>query len=139
MCGSISSFSFVFFDPKNEKRLLMQSEHATSDGFFFDLRIRWPKWSDFGPTSDDLGHQIFKSKNGMVSLNSRSCPRQQAAAERSMSSMATQLYSDGASRPTRGRRAARLSMARLQSTGAGSGQATKRSALDAHLSVETHS
>ena len=26
----------------------------------FDLRIRWPKSSDFGPKSDDLGHQIFE-------------------------------------------------------------------------------
>ena len=45
----------------------MQSGDAKSDGFFFDLRIRWPESSDFGPKSDGLGHQIFKPKLGMVS------------------------------------------------------------------------
>ena len=38
-----------------------------SDRIFFDLRTRWPKSSDFGPKPDDLGHQILKSENGMVS------------------------------------------------------------------------
>ena len=55
-----------------------------------------------------------------------------------MSWMVTQLYSDVASRPTLGRRAARLSAARLQSAGAGSGEDTKRSALSAHLSMDTY-
>ena len=55
------------------------------------------------------------------SLKSRCYPQQQAAAERSMSRMVTQLHSDVASRPTHNRRAARLSVARLQSAGAGSG------------------
>ena len=45
----------------------MQSEYAKSDRKFFDLRIRRPKSSDFRPKSDDLGRQIFRSKNGMVS------------------------------------------------------------------------
>ena len=36
-------------------------------GFFFDLRIRRPKSSDFGPKSDDLGQQVLKSKDGMLS------------------------------------------------------------------------
>ena len=66
LCGSISSFRFLFLDAKN-KHLLLQSEYAKSDQFFLDLRIRWPKSSDFGPKSDDRGHQLFKSKNGMVS------------------------------------------------------------------------
>ena len=43
-----------------------------------------------------------------------------------MSWMVTQLYSDVASRPTRGRS---LSVTRLQSVGAGSGLETNRSAL----------
>ena len=55
-----------------------------------------------------------------------------------MSWIVTQRYIDVAARPTRGRRAARLSMARLQLAGAGSGVETKRSALGAHLSVDTH-
>ena len=45
----------------------MHSEYARSNRILFDLRNRWPKSSDFGPKSDDLGHQIFESKNGMVS------------------------------------------------------------------------
>ena len=48
--------------------LIIQFEYAKSS-FFFDLRIRWPKSSDFGPKSDDLDHHIFKSKNGMVSTS----------------------------------------------------------------------
>ena len=52
---------------RSQNHLLMQSEYAKSDRNFFDLRIRWPKSSDFGPKFDDLGHQIFESKNGMVS------------------------------------------------------------------------
>ena len=51
--------------------------------------------------------------------------------------MVTQLYGDVASRPTRCRRTACLSVARLQSAGAGSSLDTKRSALGAHLSVDT--
>ena len=51
----------------------------------------------------------------------------------------TQLYSDAASRPTRGRRAARLSVARLQSAAAASGLETKRSALGGYLSIDTYS
>ena len=47
--------------------LLTHFEYANSDRESFDLRIRWPKSSDFGPKSDDLGHQIFKSKKGMGS------------------------------------------------------------------------
>ena len=68
------------------------------------------------------------------SLNSTYYPRQQAAAERSMSWMVTKLDSDVASRPTRSRRAERLSVARpQQSVGAGSGLDTNRSAHGAHL------
>ena len=45
------------------------------------------------------------------SLNPICSPRQQTAAERSMSWMVTQLYSVVASRPTRGQRGAHLSVA----------------------------
>ena len=55
-----------------------------------------------------------------------------------MSWMVTQLYSDVASRPTCSRRTTPLSVARLQSAGAGSGLETKRSALGADLSVDTY-
>ena len=54
--------------------------------------------------------------------------------------MVTQLDSDIASYPTRSRRAARLSLARLQqSAGAGSGLESKRSTLGAYLSVDSYS
>ena len=45
----------------------MQSECAKSDRKKIDLRILWPKSSDFEPKSDDLGDEIFKSKNGVAS------------------------------------------------------------------------
>ena len=44
--------------------LLMQSDFATSDRIKSDMRIRWPKSSDFGIKSDDPTHRIIKSKNG---------------------------------------------------------------------------
>ena len=45
--------------------LLTQAHFAKSDGIKSDLRIRWPKSSDFGPKSDDSTHRILKSKNGI--------------------------------------------------------------------------
>ena len=98
--------------------------------------IRQSASSDFCPKPDDWGINFFNRKMAW-SLNSICYPRQRAAAE-SMSWMMTQLCSDVASRPTRSRRATRLSVARLQSTGAGSGLETKRPALGAHLSVDTY-
>lgn len=56
-----------------------------------------------------------------------------------MSWMLTPLDSNLASRPTRNRRAAGLSVARQQSTGTGSGLGTKKSTLDMHLFVDTYS
>ena len=78
-CGGIFRFFFfIFFRPfimlsdsellicifRSEKKmgLLMQSK---LDGIKSDLRIRWPKSSDFGPKSDDSTHGIIKSKNGI--------------------------------------------------------------------------
>ena len=55
-----------------------------------------------------------------------------------MNWMVTQLYSDVASRPTLGRRAACPSMVRLQSPGSGSGLETKRITLGTQLSVNTY-
>ena len=52
---------------RSEKRmgLIMQSDFAKSDGLKSDLRIRWPKSSDFCPKSDDSTDWIIKSKNGI--------------------------------------------------------------------------
>ena len=60
--SELQTFNFRF-----EKRtsLLMQSDIAKSDGIKSDLRIRWPKSSDFGPKADYSAHRILKSKNGI--------------------------------------------------------------------------
>ena len=52
---------------RSEKRigLHMQSDFATSDGIKSDLRIGWPKSSDFGRKADDYTHRIIKSKNAI--------------------------------------------------------------------------
>ena len=70
----------------------MQSEYAKSDRFFFFfyLRNRWRKSSDFGRKSDDLSHQIFKQKNGMVSKF------EMLSATASISRMTDELDSDTA-------------------------------------------
>ena len=56
-----------------------------------------------------------------------------------MNWIVTQLDGDVATHRTHSRRAASLSEARLESAGTGSGLETKRSALGAHLSVDTYS
>ena len=60
-----SDFDLLIFIFRSEKKmgLLMQSDFAKSDGIKSDLRIRWPKSSDFGPKSDDSTHRILKSIN----------------------------------------------------------------------------
>ena len=62
-----SDSELLIFIFRSEKKmgLLMQSDFAKSDGIKSDLRIRWPKSSDFGPKSDDSTHRIIKSKNGI--------------------------------------------------------------------------
>ena len=62
-----SDFELQIFIFRSEKRIgpLMQSDSAKSDGTKSDLRIRWPKPSDFGPKSDDWAHRILISKNGI--------------------------------------------------------------------------
>ena len=54
----------IIFRSEKWISLLMQSDIAKSDGRKSDLRIRWPKSSDFGPKPDDSAHRI-KSKNGI--------------------------------------------------------------------------
>ena len=79
------------------------------------------------------------------SLSSSCYPRQHAEEEeRSMGWMVAQLCSGVASCPTRRRRAVCLSVARLQSAGAGSGLETKRSEVGAqiflgHVFVDSYS
>ena len=61
-----SDSELLIFIFRSEKKmgLLMQSDFAKSDRIKLDLKIRWPKSSDFGPKSDDWTHRIIKSKNG---------------------------------------------------------------------------
>ena len=62
---SDSELLILIFRSEKKMGLLMQSDFAKSDGIKSDLRIRWPKSSDFGPKSDDSTHRIIKSKNGI--------------------------------------------------------------------------
>ena len=96
-----------------------------------------PKYAKFdgNPKSDDSGHQVFDLKNGMVfkfEILSTMVSSSRTIDE-------TQLCSEVASRPRRGRWVARLSVARLQSSGAGSGLESEGRALGAHLSGDTDS
>ena len=63
-----SDSELLIFIIRSAKRmdLLMQSDLAKSDGIESDLRIPWPKSSDFGPKFDDSTRLIIKSK--MVSV-----------------------------------------------------------------------
>ena len=62
---SDSGLLILIFRSEKKMGLLMKSDFAKSDGLKSDLRIRWPKSSDFGPKSADLTHGIIKSKNGI--------------------------------------------------------------------------
>ena len=62
---SDSELLILIFRSEKRMGLLTQSDFAKSDGIKSDLRIRWPKLSDFGPNSDDSAHRIIKSKNGV--------------------------------------------------------------------------
>ena len=126
------------FDLENESTCLCSpntSKYAKSDRNFFDLRIRWPKSSGVGPKSGDLGHQIFESKNGMVSKfkmlsttasSSRAIDELDGDTAGWRSWVAPDAQSAGGA-SLRGQ------------TGAGSGLDIKRSALGAHLSVDMYS
>ena len=60
-----SELLILDFDLKKGWACCMRSDFAKSDEVKSDLRIRWPKSSDFGPKSDDLTHRVIKSKNGI--------------------------------------------------------------------------
>ena len=62
---SDSELLIFIFRSEKHMGLLMQSDFAKSDGIKSDLRIRWPKSSDFGPKANDSTHRILKSKNGI--------------------------------------------------------------------------
>ena len=62
---SASELLIFIFRSEKKMGLLMQSDFAKSDGIKSDLRIRWPKSSDFGTKSDDSTRRILKSKNGI--------------------------------------------------------------------------
>ena len=59
---SDSELKIITFRSDERIDPLMQSDIAKSDGAKPDLRIRWPKSSDFGPKSIDSAHRILKSK-----------------------------------------------------------------------------
>ena len=61
---SDSELLIFIFRSEQKMGLLMQTDFAKPDGIKSDLRIPWPKSSDFGPKSDDSTHRIIKSKNG---------------------------------------------------------------------------
>ena len=61
---SDSELLISIFRSEKKLGLLMPTDFAKSDGIKSDLRIRWPKPSDFGPKSDDSTHRVIKSKNG---------------------------------------------------------------------------
>ena len=65
-----SASELLIFIFRSEKRmgLLMQSDFAKCDGIKSDLRIRWPKSSDFGPKSDDSTHRIIQIEKWHRSL-----------------------------------------------------------------------
>ena len=129
--------SDLWFSIRTMKASASAVRMCTIRQFFFDLRIRWPKSSNVAQNPTTWAIRLSNRKMAW-SLNSICYPRQQAAAERSMIRTVTKLHDDVASRPTRSRRAARLSVARRHSAGAGSIK-TKRSALGAHLSVDIYS
>ena len=65
MMRSDSELLIFIFRSEKKMGLHMQSNEK-SDGIKSDLRIRWPKLSDFGPKSDDSTHRILKSKMASV-------------------------------------------------------------------------
>ena len=88
LCRSISTFRFVCFDLKNEWPCLCSPNMKNPTGFF-------SIWESDDPSRRILGQNpttriiIFSNRKTACSLNSRCYPRQQTAAERSMSWMVT--------------------------------------------------
>ena len=54
----------------------MQSDIGKSDGIQSDLRIQWPKSSDFDPKSHESAHRIIKLKNGIDLQSSKNLTEQ---------------------------------------------------------------
>ena len=54
----------------------MQSDFTKSDGMKYDLKVRWPKSSDFGP-SDDFSPSDYQIENG-IDLSSRTSQTEQS-------------------------------------------------------------
>ena len=73
---SDSELLVFIFRPEKRMGLLMRSDFAKYDGIKSDLRIRWPKSSDFGPKSDDSTHRIIRSKNGIDLYSSKNLTEQ---------------------------------------------------------------
>ena len=71
-----SELLIFIFRPEKRMGLLMRSDFAKYDGIKSDLRIRWPKSSDFGPKSDDSTHRIIRSKNGIDLYSSKNLTEQ---------------------------------------------------------------
>ena len=127
---------YVFPSRRSKTACRWSLNRRNPTGIFSDWESNGPRRQGFAqnPTTWPLRSSDRKRAR---SKNSRDYLRQQAVAERSMYWMVTQLYSDVASRPTRCRRAARPPVARRLSAGANSGLEIKRSALGAHVSVDT--
>ena len=62
---SDSELLILMFRSAKKMGLLMQTDFAKSDGIKSDLRIRWPKSSDFGPKADYSAHRVLKSQSGI--------------------------------------------------------------------------
>ena len=109
-----------FSDLENGRVCLRTSEYAKSDRKNIYLRIRWPKIaSDLGPKSDATwGHQIFILKNLIVSELKLLSTTASSSSSRTIDEFdgvtADSCMSTLLRFPTRGRRAARLSAARLR-------------------------
>ena len=73
---SDSELLILIFRSEKKMGLLMQSGFAKADGIKSDLRIRWPKSSDYGPKSDESTHRIMKSKNGIGLQSSKNLAEQ---------------------------------------------------------------
>ena len=118
--------------------LLMQSKYAKCDREQkIDLRIRWPKSSEFDSNFDDLGHQIFESKTDMPSKSKMLSMTTSSSRTIDELDVDTAVY--GRSFVSDARAAGGASL-RGQTIVAwrGLGPETKRSALCTHLSLDTN-
>ena len=73
---SDSGLLILIFRSDKRMGLLMQSDFTKSDGMKYDLKVRWPKSSDFGP-SDDFSPSDYQIENG-IDLSSRTSQTEQS-------------------------------------------------------------